>query len=306
VVAGGVSRPLAADERDDVLASLPEAYAAARRTIAWYKSHLADWAEEASVFAQFPSLYMGLVDEDGNPAYSGGVLRVVDGDGRRLADDIDPRPYTDYLGEAVEPWSYLKSAYWKAAGYPDGLYRVGPLARLNVVDQLGTSEADAELAEYRQRLGRSPSSSFHYHYARLVEIIHCIEAIHRLLDSPEILDQHVLARADVNLDEGVGVAEAPRGTLIHHYRVDEHGLIRWVNLVIATGHNNLAMNRGVLEVARHYVDGQRLTEGMLNRVEAVIRCYDPCLSCSTHALGQMPLLLQLVGPDGAVVDELAR
>jgi NAD-reducing hydrogenase large subunit len=306
VVAGGVSRPMAAAERDDIRASLPEAYAAARRTIAWYKAHLAGWAEEASTFAEFPSLYLGLVDRDGNAGYSGGVLRVVDGDGRRLADDIDPRPYAEYLGEAVEPWSYLKSAYWKARGYPDGLYRVGPLARLNVIDRLGTGEADAELADYRRRLGRYPSSSFHYHYARLVEILHCIETISRLLDAPEILDHDVLARADVNRGEGVGVAEAPRGTLIHHYRVDEHGLVRWVNLVIATGHNNLAMNRGVLEVARRYVDGQRLTEGMLNRVEAVIRCYDPCLSCSTHALGQMPLQLQLIASDGTIVDELMR
>jgi NAD-reducing hydrogenase large subunit len=306
VVAGGVSRPLAPDERDDILASLPEAYVAARRTLAWYKHHLVEWAEAAGTFAQFPSLYMGLVDADGHVAYSDGALRVVDADGRRVADDIDPRPYTDYLGEAVEPWSYLKSAYWKETGYPAGLYRVGPLARLNVSDRFGTSEADAELVEYRQRLGRYPSSSFHYHYARLVEMLHCIESIHRLLDAPEILDEHVLARADVNRREGVGVAEAPRGTLIHHYRVDDDGLVRWVNLVIATGHNNLAMNRGVLEVARRYVDGQRLTEGMLNRVEAVIRCYDPCLSCSTHALGQMALHLQLLAPDGAVVDELVR
>ena len=306
VVAGGVSRPLATDERDDIIASIPEARAAARRTIDWYKAHLADWAEEASTFAEFPSLYVGLVHGDGSVAYSDGALRVVDGDGHRLADDVDPRPYWDYLGEAVEPWSYLKSAYWKAAGYPEGLYRVGPLARLNVIDRLGTEEADAELAEYRQRLGRYPSSSFHYHYARLVEIVHCIDAIAALLESPDILDEHVLARADVNRNEGVGVAEAPRGTLIHHYRVDDDGLIRWVNLVIATGHNNLAMNRGVLEVARRYVDGQRLTEGMLNRVEAVIRCYDPCLSCSTHALGQMALRLQLIGPDGAITTPSAR
>jgi NAD-reducing hydrogenase large subunit len=306
VVAGGVSRPLAAEERDDIIASLPEARAAARRTIEWYKAHVADWAEEASAFGDFPSLYAGLVDQHGSVAYSDGALRVVDGDGQRLADDIDPRLYDDYLGEAVEPWSYLKSAYWKAAGYPGGLYRVGPLARLNVIDQLGTADADAELAEYRERLGRYPSSSFHYHHARLIEILHCIDTIQSLLDSPDILDHHVLARADVNRHEGIGVAEAPRGTLIHHYRVDDDGLIRWVNLLIATGHNNLAMNRGVLEVARRYVDGNRLTEGMLNRVEAVIRCYDPCLSCSTHALGQMALHLQLIGPDGTVVDELAR
>ena len=126
----------------------------ARRTLEWYKAHLADWAEEASTFGDFPSLYVGLVDGDGSVAYSDGALRVVDADGQRLADDVDPRPYWDYIGEAVEPWSYLKSTYWKAAGYPDGMYRVGPLARLNVVDQLGTDEADGELAEYRQRLGR--------------------------------------------------------------------------------------------------------------------------------------------------------
>ena len=151
VVAGGVSRPLAADERDDILASLPEARAAARRTLDWYKAHLGDWAEEATSFADFPSLYVGLVDDDGSVAYSDGALACRRRRRPRLADDVDPRPYDDYFGEAVEPWSYLKSAYWKPAGYPDGLYRVGPLARLNVIDRLGTEQADAELAEYRQR-----------------------------------------------------------------------------------------------------------------------------------------------------------
>jgi NAD-reducing hydrogenase large subunit len=305
VVPGGVSRPLAADQRDDILASIPEAEEAVRRTLQWYKSSLTGWAEEASVYGEFPSLYMGLVHETGNAAYSDGLLRVVDGDGNRLADDIDPRPYWDYLGEATEPWSYLKSAYWKELGYPDGIYRVGPLARLNVVDQLGSDEADAELGEYRERLGRFPSSSFHYHYARLIEVLHCIHMIRRILQEPYILDQRVQADAEVNRNEGVGVAEAPRGTLMHHYRVDDDGVVQWVNLVIATGHNNLAMNRSVLQVAREYVRGDQLEEGMLNRVESVIRCYDPCLSCSSHALGQMPLRVELRAPDGTLVDELA-
>ena len=306
VVAGGVNRPLLADERDDILASLPDARAATRRTLEWYKANIAAWAEDAAAFGTFPSLYMGLVGDDGTAAYSDGTLRVVDANGQRLADDVDPRAYWDYIGEAVEPWSYLKSTYWKRSGYPDGMYRVGPLARLNVVDRLGTDEADGELAEYREALGRYPSSSFHYHHARLIEILHCIDMIERLLQSPDILDTDVLSHADVNRREGVGVAEAPRGTLMHHYRVDEHGLVEWVNLVIATGHNNLAMNRGVLEVARRYVRGQQLEEGMLNRVEAVIRCYDPCLSCSTHALGEMQLRLQLIGPGGEMLDELTR
>jgi NAD-reducing hydrogenase large subunit len=306
VVAGGVSRPLTSEERDAMLATIGDARDAARRTIEWFKAHLADWADEAASFADFPSLYMGLVHDDGSVSYTDGALRVIDGTGHRLADDVDPRSYGDYLGEAVEPWSYLKSAYWKPVGHPDGVYRVGPLARLNVADRLGTDAADAELAEYRQRLGRYPSSSFHYHYARLIEIIHCVDAIERLLDAPDILDEHVLARADVNRTEGVGVAEAPRGTLIHHYRVDRDGLVRWVNLLIATGHNAMAMDRSVLQVAKRFVHRERLTEGMLNRVEAVIRCYDPCLSCSTHALGQMPLRLELVAPDGTVLHELAR
>jgi NAD-reducing hydrogenase large subunit len=306
VVAGGVSRPLEPDQRDDILASIDDARAATRRTLEWYKHRLADWADEAAVYGDFPSLYMGLVHENGDVAYSDGLLRVVDGSGNRVADDIEPRPYWDYVGEAVEPWSYLKSTYWKELGYPDGMYRVGPLARLNVIDQLGTEEADVELLEYRDRLGRHPSSSFHYHYARLIEVVHCIEMIRRLLESSDILERRVRAEADVNRTEGVGVAEAPRGTLMHHYRVDDDGIVTWVNLVIATGHNNLAMNRGLLQVARHYVHGERLDPSILNRVESVIRCFDPCLSCSTHAIGSMPVRLQLLTVDGKVVDELSR
>jgi NAD-reducing hydrogenase large subunit len=148
--------------------------------------------------------------------------------------------------------------------------------------------------------------SFHYHYARLVEILHAVEKIEQILHDPDILDPHVRAFGGANYNEGIAAAEAPRGTLIHHYRIDPQGLITWVNLIIATGHNNLAMNRGVLQVARRYVKGTRLSEGVLNRVEAVIRAFDPCLSCSTHAVGRMPLHLQLLGPDRTVLDELQR
>jgi NAD-reducing hydrogenase large subunit len=223
-----------------------------------------------------------------------------------MADGVDPRAYGDYLGETVEPWSYLKSTYFKPLGYPAGIYRVGPLARLNVAERLGTPAADAELAEYRERLGRYPSSSFHYHYARLIEIVHCIDVIDHILSRPDVLDPHVRARAEVNRREGVGVSEAPRGVLIHHYKVDDDGLVEWVNLVIATGHNNLAMNRSVLQTARHYIKGDHVKEGMLNRVEAVIRCYDPCLSCSTHAVGQMPLQVDIRDAEGALLRQVSR
>jgi len=306
VVPGGVSAPLEAGQRDAILATVPQARAIATRTLEWYKDNLASWAEEAAYFGSFPSLYMGLVHETGNAAYSDGELRVIDAKGTRLLDRADPRPYWDYLGESVEPWSYLKSTYFKPLGYPEGIYRVGPLARLNVVDQLGTPAADIELSEYRLRLGRFPNSSFHYHWARLIEVLHCVDMIDQLLSEPDILGEDVRARAAINRREGVGVSEAPRGTLFHHYRVDSGGIVQWVNLVIATGHNNLAMNRSVLQVARHYVKGDQVKEGALNRVEAVIRTYDPCLSCSTHAVGQMPLQVDIVGPAGKLLRRVSR
>lgn len=306
VVPGGVSHPLQPDQRDGILDTVPEALAAVRRGLEWYRSRLAGFADEAGAFGTAPMLSMGLVHEDGSAAYSDGDLRVVDAAGTLLADGIDAKPYWDYLGEVAQPDSYLKSTYWKALGHPAGTYRVGPLARLNVVDRLGSAEADDRLGEFRDRVGRTPQSSFHYHEARLIEILHAITVIGRLLALPEILDRRVQSVAEVNRSEGVGVSEAPRGTLMHHYRVDDQGLITWVNLVIATGHNNEAMNLAVAEAAARYVDAGRLTEGMLNRVEAAIRCFDPCLSCSTHAIGQMPLEVELRGADGSLLDTVAR
>lgn len=306
VVPGGVDAPLTAETRDRILSTIPEALAAIERALAWYKGNLARWQDEAAAFGDFRSAFMGLVDENGDVDHYDGRLRVMDADGHLLADRIDPRRYQEYLGEAVEPWSYLKSTYWKALGYPDGVYRVGPLARVIVAAQMGTPRADLELDEFRRRFGRVPSSSFHYHYARLIDTLHAVEKIEQLLRGPEILGGHVRAYAGINRNEGVGVSEAPRGTLMHHYKVDDDGLVQWVNLVIATGHNNLAMNRSVQQVARHFIRGDKIEEPMLNRVEAVIRCYDPCLSCSTHALGDMLLDIELRGSDGALLDRVMR
>lgn len=306
IVPGGVSQALTPEVRDRILAGVPETITAVERAIAWYKTDMLRWEEEASTFGNFRSAFMGLVDRNGNVDHYDGWLRVVDADGKFLADRIDPRNFNDYIGEAVEPWSYLKSTYWKSMGYPDGIYRVGPLARVNVAERMGTPRADEELDKFRWRVGRVAGSSFHYHYARLIDTLHCIEKVEAILRSPDILSQHVRSRAEVNRHEGIGVSEAPRGTLMHHYRVDDDGIVEWANLIIATGHNSMAMNRAVLQVARHHVKGDRLEEAMLNRVEAVIRCYDPCLSCSTHALGNMALRIRLLAPDGAVLHELAR
>ncbi len=231
-------------------------------------------------------MFMGLVNEANELEMYNGLIRLMDTDRNIIADGLKPENYVDYIGEAVETHSYLKSPFYKPIGYPAGVYRVGPLARLNIVGACGTPRADEALEFFRTL---DSQSSFHYHYARLIEILYCFEKIDELLNTPDILSDRVRAHAQPNNNEGIGVAEAPRGTLMHHYRIDDNGLISYVNLIIATGHNNLAMDRGVLEVAKRYVHGTHLNEGMLNRVEAVIRAFDPCLSCSTHAVGQMPL-----------------
>ncbi|HEU0138601.1 MAG TPA: Ni/Fe hydrogenase subunit alpha, partial [Bryobacteraceae bacterium] len=303
-VPGGVNAPLEPGAREEMLKELPGAKAIARRTLALFKSVLDEFQEEIENFGTDPTMYAGLVDRRGRLQLYDGNIRFLDSEGTVLTEVDTPASYSDYIGEASLPDSYLKAPYYKPAGYPGGVYRVGPLARLNVADSCGTPEADHEFGEYHQRFGRVVQSSFQYHYARLIEALYAIERAEILLSDPSILGKHVRAKAGVNALEGVGIAEAPRGILIHHYRVDEKGAIRWANLIIATGHNNLAMNRSIEQVSRHFVDGSRLKEGMLNRVSAVVRAYDPCLSCSTHALGQVPLRIQLIAADGTVADEL--
>jgi NAD-reducing hydrogenase large subunit len=300
-VPGGVRSPLAAGDRDSLRGRVAEARATTLTALERFKRLLDDHEEEARTFGNFPSLHLGLVTPDGDWEYYDGVLRIVDSDGRVVADGLDPATYRDFLGEAVEDWSYLKSPYYRPLGYPDGVYRVGPLARLNISERIGTPLADRELGEYRARAGRTVNSSFYFHYARLIEILTSVERIDQFLDDPDVTSDELRAEAGINRRHGVGVSEAPRGTLFHDYEVDGHGLMRKVNLLIATGQNNLAMNRTVAQIARHYIRGPEVPEGLLNRVEAGIRAFDPCLSCSTHAAGQMPLYVELVGPDGAVL-----
>ena len=221
----------------------------------------------------------------------------------------------------MEPWTYLKFPYYKplalrghggerppANFYQAGMYRVGPLARLNVCDYAGTPRADAELREFRRLAprGKLVTNSFHYHYARLIEIMYCLERIAETVEDPSITSDRVRSHAEVNSLVGVGVSEAPRGTLFHEYHVNENGILQRVNLIIATGHNNLAMNRTVKQIAQYHINGHKLDEGVLNRIEHGIRLYDPCLSCSTHAVGQMPMVVELVGPDGELLDRCVR
>jgi NAD-reducing hydrogenase large subunit len=306
VVPGGVTEPLAPAKRDEILAMIPEAYANIALALGAYKQIAESYRPEANVFANFPSLFLGLINEDESVEFTDGTLRLIDAHGVIVEDGITANRFSEVIGEAVEPYSYTKFAYLKSLGYPEGSYRVGPLARLNIAKSMGTPKADEELIEFKQLASGPVWGSFYYHHARLVDMLYGIEKIEEILTDPLIMDKHIRATAGVNRLEGAGQAEAPRGTLHHHYKVDENGLITWANLVIATGQNNNAMNKGVLQAAREYVNDGKFTAGALNRVEAVIRAFDPCLSCSTHAFGKMPLALTILDAEGKQVDQLIR
>jgi NAD-reducing hydrogenase large subunit len=305
-VPGGVRSALSEEGRAKIRAWLPEAYATTKVAFDLWKKTLETHKREIQIFGNFPSLFMGLVAPDGTWEHQGGKLRFADSSGSIIADQLDAQNYLDYIGESAQGTSYLKSPYYKPLGFSDGMYRVGPLARLNVCEQMGAPKADAELKKFKKLGHGAVTSSFLYHYARLIEILASIELVERYMDDPELSSAELRADAGINSLRGVGVSEAPRGTLFHDYTVDRNGLLQKVNLIVATGQNNLAMNQTVAQIARHYVRGNEIPEPMLNRVEHGIRCYDPCLSCSTHAVGQMPLHVRLIAPDGTVLNEIAR
>lgn len=303
---GGVRGPLTVEECVKIRSGIDEALSTSLHALSVFKNLIHTFHDEVDSFGNFPSLFMGLVAEDGRWENYGGLLRFVNENREIVADRLEPSRYREFIGEAVQHDSYLKSPFYKPLGYPDGIYRVGPLARLNLCERMGTPLADRELAEFRNRGSAGATSSFYYHYARLIEIVACIEKIAALVDDPDVLSPHFRAHAGVNRLEGVGCSEAPRGTLFHHYHVDRHGVIQKVNLIIATGQNNLAMNRTVTQIAKRYIHNGHTDDGILNRLEAGIRAYDPCLSCSTHAIGEMPLLVEVMDSNGKVARQWER
>ena len=310
VVAGGVRDPLTTETRDQIRAMLPEQLQTAREFLDLSRKLLAAHPREVVAYGSFPSMFLAMTTTDGGLENFGGTLRLLDQSGRVLEAGITADRYDELFGEVEEDWSYMKFPFFRPYGHEGeaGMYRVGPLARLNVAERAGTPRADEELREFRAYgdEGRPVARSFYYHHARLIEILHALERIGELLEDPEITDPHVRAEAGINRPRGVGMAEAPRGTLFHDYEVDENGLLTRINLLIATGQNNRAMNKTILQIAREHLRGERLDEGLLNRVEHGIRIYDPCLSCATHAVGQMPLQVTLVGPGGEVLRQVQR
>ena len=306
-VPGGVNKALKPAERDMILCGLDEAI----ETIQLGVSVMKDWAaknqEDIEKFAVFQSGYFSLVTEEGSLELYDGACRLIDLNGNRL-EEFDGRNYLDYIAEHVEDWSYLKFPYYKKLGWPAGVYRVGPLGRLNVAERIDTPLANEELKGFKALNGGRPvENTLYYHYARLIETVFAAERVKVLLDDPDILSTDILNTHREYAGEGVGMIEAPRGTLFHHYKANANGQLERVNLIVATGHNNWAMSQAVDSVAKTYiVSGEEIREGLLNRVEAAIRAYDPCLSCSTHALGQMPIAIDILDAQGTVVNTLKR
>ena len=305
-IPGGVNKALTQQERDGILKNSDSAIDTLRIGLQIIKEWAERNMEDINKFAVFPTGYFGLTTpQNGLELYDGDV-RLISREGVEL-ERFPGADYLEYIQEHVEPWSYLKFPFYKKLGYPDGVYRVGPLGRLNLAEKIDTPLANDELKIFKSlNNGKPVENTLYYHYARLIECLFAIERVSVLCDDPDIVSTDILNTRQDFKGRGVGIIEAPRGTLIHDYTADEHGKLLKVNLIVSTGHNNWAMSEAVDSVAKTYVIGPEVQEGMLNRVEAAIRAYDPCLSCSTHAIGQMPIMLDIVAPDGALVKTFKR
>jgi NAD-reducing hydrogenase large subunit len=299
-VPGGVNKALLSVERDNILSGLDDSITTIQTGIAIMKDWAAKNSEDINKFAVFKTGYFGLITPKNGLELYGGDIRLISQDGDEL-ERFDPTQYLSYISEHVENWSYLKFPYYKKLGYPNGVYRVGPLGRLNISDHI-----DTPLVWKAINNGKPVENTLYYHYARLIEALFAAERVKVLLDDPDILSTDILNTHQNFTGHGVGVVEAPRGTLIHDYKTNEMGQITSVNLIVSTGHNNWAMSNAVDSVAKTYVHGPDVKEGMLNRIEAAIRAYDPCLSCSTHAVGKMPISVDIVDSNGELIRTLSR
>ena len=305
-VPGGVNKHVSLEDRAMLLRDVDQMMAWAQDAVDIAKQLHGQNPALYNSFGSFRSNMLSLVRADGALDLYDGVIRARDADGKILFDGASDQGYLDLIEEEVKPWTYMKFPFLKGLGRDLGWYRVGPLARLQNCDFIPSPLAEAQRREFiAWGQGEPIHATLAYHWARMIEVLHCMEVIKDLLDDPDILSGDLMATGK-RQRSGVGVIEAPRGTLIHHYEVGDDDLVTMCNLIVSTTHNNQAMNEAVRSVAREYLDGRELTEGLLNHIEVAIRAYDPCLSCATHALGQMPLDVTLVGPEGEVIDRVVK
>jgi NAD-reducing hydrogenase large subunit len=305
-IAGGMNKSLTQTERDYLLQDIDQIIAWAAGAVELVKKVHDSNPPYYDQFATIRSNYLGLTRRDGALELYHGGLRARNDKGETIIDHVDYCQYNDYIHEEVRSWSYLKFPYLLSLGKENGWYRVGPLARVNNCDYIDTPLAEAARLEFKAYGGEAMvHSTLAYHWTRMIEALHCAERIKELLNDPEIMSHDLVAKGEKRY-EGIGVIEAPRGTLFHHYRANEDDLVTKVNLIVSTTSNNMAMNESVRQVAAEYLSGQELTEPLLNNLEVAVRAYDPCLSCATHAVGKMPLQLELVNAEGKLIDKLVR
>jgi NAD-reducing hydrogenase large subunit len=302
-IPGGINRNLPIEKRDALLKDIDDMEQWASDALALARNYTLDHSELVNSFASFPSNHMSIVRAgDGALDLYDGKMRAIDFKGDIIFDDVEYPRYHELLVEDVRSWSYMKFPFIKTLGPETGWYRVGPLARMNTASFIDTPRANDAHKELRAVTGGAPNNStLTSHWARMVEVVHCIEKIRELLLDPDLQGTDLRAVGQ-RREEGIGVIEAPRGNLIHHYKVDENDQVTYCNLIVSTTHNNEGINRAVKEVAVKYLSNRpEITEGMLNHIEVAIRAYDPCLSCATHALGQMPLQVELFDAQGTLV-----
>ncbi|MBN1378795.1 MAG: Ni/Fe hydrogenase subunit alpha [Gammaproteobacteria bacterium] len=311
-VPGGIHKNLSIEERDYFLngkdiPNIDTMIEWSAEAVAFFKDFHAKNQTWSDTFAAHNSAHMGLVSKDGGMDFYHGNLRVVDSTGRVLLDDVDYHHYLDHLGEETKSWSYMKFPFLKLQGSQDGWYRVGPLARVNVCDYIPSKLANEEYEIMRAYTHGKPNNmTMHYHWARLIETLHAAEVMKELLNDPDLQKTNLITKG-TKTAEGIGVIEAPRGTLLHHYRVGADDRVTMCNLIVSTTHNNNAMNAAVTQAALDMMEGNTtITEPMMNGIEVAIRAYDPCLSCATHALGQMPLEVTLIDSKDNVLDVRVR
>jgi NAD-reducing hydrogenase large subunit len=306
-IPGGMNKPLTAAERNALLADIDQITEWARAAVNLSRDYYLSNKPMTGEFGTVPSNYLSLVRPDGALELYDGRLRARNQDGASIFDQVSDQTYRNHIREAVRNWSYMKFPFLTEIGEESGWYRVGPLARINNCDYIDTPLAEAERLTFKEHgEGRLLHAPLAYHWARMIELLHCAEKIRELLDDPEILGTDLVNREQHQTSFGIGVIEATRGTLFHHYEIDDDGLVRKANLIVSTTNNNQAMNESIRRVADDYLSGKELTEPLLNNIEVAIRAYDPCLSCATHAVGKMPLVVELCGPDGVVVDRLQK
>ncbi len=305
-VPGGVNKLVTAQERDFLKQDLTQMLEWALDAVDIAKQLHGQSEAVYRQFGSFRSNLMSLVRRDGAMDLYDGVLRVRDANGHVLFDGVDDQKYLDLIEEEVRSWSYMKFPHLRSLGRDQGWYRVGPLARVQNCDFIPSPLAEVERKEFvAWGRGELVHATLAYHWARMIEMLHAVEVIAQLLDDPALLSGEMMSHGERQRG-GVGIIEAPRGTLIHDYEVGDDDLVTRCNLIVSTTHNNQAMNEAVRSVAKEYINGQEITEGLLNHIEVAIRAYDPCLSCATHALGQMPLDVTLLAADGSVLDRVQK